>query len=103
MSANSSSPVIGIYPNEFRWWVLSTNECHLYAKFIPSLLQLKDVSAGVVYLHDLQPPVCHGDLKSVSRLNVAKPSLTYNELFSSTSSSTRPTVLSSRTLDPVAS
>lgn len=29
---------------------------------------LKDVSAGVVYLHDLQPPVCHGDLKSLNIL-----------------------------------
>ncbi|KIO18370.1 hypothetical protein M407DRAFT_225855, partial [Tulasnella calospora MUT 4182] len=30
------------------------------------LLQIDDVARGVEYLHSRKPPICHGDLKSVS-------------------------------------
>ncbi|KIO25124.1 hypothetical protein M407DRAFT_76107, partial [Tulasnella calospora MUT 4182] len=34
---------------------------------IPERVSLiDDVAAGVAYLHTHQPPICHGDLKSVS-------------------------------------
>lgn len=35
------------------------------------IFQIKDVFAGVKYLHARQPPICHGDLKSVGRLTDA--------------------------------
>lgn len=32
-----------------------------------SVFQISDVARGLEYLHSREPPICHGDLKSVSR------------------------------------
>ncbi|KIO19868.1 hypothetical protein M407DRAFT_30482 [Tulasnella calospora MUT 4182] len=62
------------FENEKAWIVLSWEPNGNVSEFlatgeweIPERLSLiKDTFAGLEYLHTRQPPICHGDLKSVS-------------------------------------
>jgi serine/threonine protein kinase len=35
------------------------------------ILQVRDIASGLEYLHNLDPPVVHGDIKGVSRMKIA--------------------------------
>lgn len=47
-------------------YVHSIEDAELATDTDKNLPQIQDVASGVEYLHTHQPPICHGDLKSVS-------------------------------------
>lgn len=63
---NCFARVNGRYLSDFLWSAASSDTADTPIRVEHISSQIQDVVDGLEYLHSRDPPICHGDLKSVS-------------------------------------